>query len=45
MKALKSMDTCWDDIPTVSDGYARARDAIRAHVATMIDQMLASPRS
>src|SRR5205814_6827953 len=45
MKALKSMDTCWDDVPTVSDDYARARDAIRAHVATMIDQMVASPKS
>ncbi|MGH9884833.1 MAG: hypothetical protein ACREBE_04860 [bacterium] len=45
MKALKSMDTCWDDVPNVSDDYARARDAIRAHVATMIDQMLASPKS
>ena len=42
MKALRSMDTCWDDVPTVSDDYGRARDAIRAHVATMVDQMLAS---
>jgi protein-tyrosine-phosphatase len=45
MKALRSMDTCWDDVPTVSDDYARARDAIRAHVATMIDQMVANPKS
>ena len=45
MKALKSMDTCWDDVPTVSEDYARARDAIRAHVATMIDQMIANPKS
>jgi arsenate reductase (thioredoxin) len=45
MKALRSMDTCWDDVPTVSDDYARARDAIRAHVATMIDQMQAGPKS
>src|SRR5690349_17175741 len=29
MKALRSMDTCWDDVPTVSEDYARARDAIR----------------
>jgi protein-tyrosine-phosphatase len=45
MKALKSLDTCWDDVPTVSDDYARARDAIRAHVATMIDQLVARPKS
>ena len=45
MKALKSMDTCWDDVPAVSEDYGRARDAIRAHVATMIDQMVASPKS
>lgn len=45
MKALKSMDTCWNDVPTVSDDYGRARDAIRAHVAAMIDQMVASPQS
>jgi len=45
MKALKSMDTCWDDVPTVSDDYARARDAIRAHVATMVDQLAARPKS
>jgi protein-tyrosine-phosphatase len=45
MKALKAMDTCWNDVPIVSDDYARARDAIRDHVAAMIDQMLAQARS
>ena len=45
MKALRSMDTCWDDVPTVSEDYARARDAIRVHVATMVDQMLVGPKS
>jgi protein-tyrosine-phosphatase len=45
MKALKAMDTCWDDVPIVSDDYARARDAIRAHVAAMIDQMLVQAKS
>lgn len=39
MKAVKSMGTCWDDVPVVSQDYARARDAIRAHVAAMIDQI------
>lgn len=44
MKALKSMSTCWDDVPTVSDDYPRARDAVRTHVAAMIEQMVANPR-
>jgi hypothetical protein len=39
------MDACWDDVPTVSDDYARARDSIRAHVAAMIEQMLAQSKS
>src|SRR5262249_34500125 len=38
MTALKGMDACWDDVPIVSADYARARDAIRAHVAAMIEQ-------
>jgi arsenate reductase (thioredoxin) len=42
MKALKAIDACWDDVPAVSSDYARARDAIRAHVAEMIEQMIAS---
>jgi protein-tyrosine-phosphatase len=45
MKPLKAMDACWDDVPIVSDDYARARDAIRAHVAAMIEQMLAQAKS
>lgn len=45
MKPLKGMDACWDDVPIVSDDYARARDAIRAHVAAMVEQMLAQARS
>ena len=45
MKALNGMDACWDDVPAVSDDYARARDRIRAHVAEMVEQMLARPKS
>lgn len=45
MKALKAMDACWDDVPIVSDDYARARDIIRAHVAAVIDQMLVQAKS
>jgi protein-tyrosine-phosphatase len=45
MKALKGMDACWDDVPTVGDDYARARDSIRAHVAEMLDQIVAQSRS
>lgn len=45
MKALKAMDTCWDDVPMVADDYARARNAIRAHVAAMIDQLLLQAKS
>jgi protein-tyrosine-phosphatase len=45
MKALKAMDACWDDVPAVSDDYARARDVIRAHVAAMVDQMLVQAKS
>jgi arsenate reductase (thioredoxin) len=45
MKALKGMGTCWNDVPTVGDDYAVARDTIRIHVSAMIDQMIAQPRS
>ncbi|HSS02966.1 MAG TPA: hypothetical protein VLM79_38150 [Kofleriaceae bacterium] len=45
MKALKGMDACWDDVPAVSSDYAHARDAIRAHVAEMVEQMIAQSRS
>jgi len=45
MKPLKGMDACWDDVPIVSDDYARARDAIRANVAAMIEQILAKEKS
>jgi arsenate reductase (thioredoxin) len=44
MKALKGMDACWNDVPTVSDDYERARDAIRAHVAAMIQEMIAQAK-
>jgi len=27
----------WDDVPTVSDGYARARDAIVKHLEQLLD--------
>ena len=36
--ALQRKDACWDDVPTVSDDYARARDAIRAHIAALLEQ-------
>jgi len=39
MTAFQGMDACWDDVPTVGDDYGRARDAIRAHVAAMLDQL------
>jgi arsenate reductase (thioredoxin) len=45
MKALKGMDACWDDVPAVSDDYARARDAIRAHVAELVEKMIAQSKS
>ena len=41
MTALRGMDACWDDVPATGDDYARARDAIRAHVATMLDELAA----
>jgi hypothetical protein len=44
MKALAGMDACWDDVPTVSEDYPRARDAIRTHVTTLIEEMLGSQR-
>lgn len=45
MKALRGMDACWDDVPTVGDDYAAARDRIRAHVAEMVEQLGAQPAS
>ena len=39
MKALRAMDRCWDDVPATGDGYARARDIIRAHVTQMLDEL------
>jgi len=41
MKALRGLGACWDDVPATGDDYARARDLIRAHVATMIDELIA----
>jgi hypothetical protein len=35
------MDDCWNDVPPVGDDYAGARDSIRAHIANMIEQMIA----
>jgi protein-tyrosine-phosphatase len=29
----------WDDVPAVSDGYARARDAILGRVRTLVDEL------
>jgi arsenate reductase len=45
MTALRGMDACWDDVPATADGYARARDRIRAHVEQMVDQMIAQTSS
>lgn len=45
MRPLAAMDACWDDVPTVSEDYGRARDAIRTHVAAMVEDMLAAPRT
>jgi protein-tyrosine-phosphatase len=45
MKALRSMDLCWDDVPATGDEYARARDRIRAHVEAMVEQMVAQSKS
>jgi arsenate reductase len=33
----------WDSVPAVSDGYAAARDAIVAHVESLLDEIVASP--
>jgi chromate transporter len=38
MRGLKSLDTCWDDVPTVSEDYTKAREAIRAHVTALVDE-------
>ena len=43
MKALRAMDACWDDVPTVGSDYAGARAVVRAHVAALLDE-LATPR-
>jgi protein-tyrosine-phosphatase len=45
MKALRSMDVCWDDVPATGDEYARTRDRIRAHVEAMVEQMVAQSKS
>jgi arsenate reductase len=34
----------WDDVPAVSDGYARARDAILGRVRTLVDELRAPVR-
>jgi protein-tyrosine-phosphatase len=41
MKVLRAMAACWDDVPATGDDYGRARDLIRAHVAAMIDELIA----
>jgi protein-tyrosine-phosphatase len=32
----------WDDVPPVSDGYERARSAIDAHLARLLDELQAA---
>jgi arsenate reductase (thioredoxin) len=44
MQGLLGMGTCWGDVPATGQDYPRARDAIRAHVETLIDEMAASRR-
>ncbi|HEY0987387.1 MAG TPA: hypothetical protein VGD80_10065 [Kofleriaceae bacterium] len=41
MKALRGMDACWDDVPATGEDYVRARDRIRAHVESMVGDMVA----
>ena len=38
VSAMRATAVCWDDVPTVSDDYPRARDAIHAHVAALVDE-------
>jgi arsenate reductase (thioredoxin) len=45
MTALRGMDACWNDVPATADGYAVARDRIRAHVEQMVEQMIAQSKS
>jgi arsenate reductase len=45
MKAFKGVGACWNDVPTVADGYAAARDTIRIHVSAMLDQLIAQSGS
>jgi arsenate reductase len=35
---------CWDDVPMVSDGFARARDVIVARVSLLIEKLARLPR-
>jgi protein-tyrosine-phosphatase len=39
MAALRGVGACWDDVPATGDGYAAARDRIRAHVEQMVEQL------
>lgn len=45
MKAFKDIGACWNDVPTVGDDYAAARDTIHVHITAMIDQLIAQPGS
>jgi protein-tyrosine-phosphatase len=40
MQPLAALDECWNDVPTVSADYGRARDAIRAHIERLLDRQL-----
>jgi hypothetical protein len=35
MQALRSLGTCWDDVPEIGDGYAPARDRIRTRLSSL----------
>ncbi len=35
MRPLRALGTCWNDVPEIRDGYALARDRIRAHMTSL----------
>jgi protein-tyrosine-phosphatase len=39
MRPVSALGSCWDDVPAIADGYDRARDRIRAHVAAYFEAL------
>jgi arsenate reductase (thioredoxin) len=39
LDSASAMRERWDDVPAVSDGYKSARDAIVAHVTSLLDSL------